>query len=162
MRVLAVALAALTLGWAWLGCAWLRGEPVRGDPAYGVEIANSDPIDQFYERAITFYARLTNRRVNTHATYEDAVLRGYFRTEQAYSDYYADLAQALDDAVFEKNRPLSAEITEFLIDAPGRARVRYKMTGANGLPLRPGKTSFHREDRWEREEGQWWIIPGRL
>ena len=41
-------------------------------------------------------------------------------------------------------------------------RVRVRLTGENGRPLRWWETSLVREDRWERMDGRWWIIPGKL
>jgi hypothetical protein len=54
------------------------------------------------------------------------------------------------------------EVAEFVFEGPGRALVRVKLVGEDGMPLRPGETEVEREDRWERREGQWWIVPGKL
>ncbi len=51
---------------------------------------------------------------------------------------------------------------EFKLEGPGEARVLTRIVGENGLPLRPGQTGLDREDRWERVQGSWWIIPGKL
>ena len=131
------------------------------DPAFGVEIVNDPAIVDFHTRADAFYERLTRRRVNTLATFNDRVLRDYFQTEAQYSDYYSALALALTEAHFEKNRALEGEVREFVFEAPGKARVRYRFVGMNGKPLRFWSASLEREDRWERIEGKWWIIPGR-
>ena len=131
------------------------------DPAFGVEIVNDPAIVDFHTRADALYERLTRRRVNTLATFNDRVLRDYFQTEAQYSDYYSALALALAEAHFEKNRALEGEVREFVFDAPGKARVRYRFVGVNGKPLRFWSASLEREDRWERIEGKWWIIPGR-
>ena len=131
------------------------------DPAFGVEIVNDPAIVDFHTRADAFYERLTRRRVNTLATFNDRVLREYFQTEAQYSDYYSALALALTEAHFEKNRALEGEVREFVFDAPGKARVRYRFVGMNGKPLRFWSAALEREDRWERIEGKWWIIPGR-
>ena len=48
-----------------------------------------------------------------------------------------------------------------MFDQPGHARVKYRFVGDNGLPLRFWSTSIEREDRWERADGKWWIVPGR-
>jgi hypothetical protein len=149
---------------AALGCAWwpFGGEGPRGDPSQGVEVVDFEGVTAFHARALTFYERLSHRRVNTYATYQDRVLREYFRDEQAFADYYADLADSLDDAHFEQNRAVSVEVAEFVFEGPGRALVRVKLVGEDGMPLRPGETEVEREDRWERREGQWWIVPGKL
>ncbi len=132
------------------------------DPRYGLEVADDAAVVQFYERAQAFYERFALRRVNTLATYRDEVLRDYFRSEGAFSDYYADLAQDLADAHFERNRPLRLEVVEFRLRGPGEAEVETRIVGDNGLPLRWWSTGLERTDRWERIQGQWWIVPGKL
>ncbi len=152
-----------TLALAALALAACRGDTgPKANPSFGVEIVTDPAIVDFHARADAFYERLTRRRVNTIATFNDRVLREYFQTEAQYSDYYSSLAQALTEAHFEKNRPLAGEVSEFVFDAPGKARVRYRFVGENGKPLRFWSTSLEREDRWERVEGKWWIVPGRL
>jgi len=75
---------------------------------------------------------------------------------------YPDAMYGLGTVHFEKNRPVSLEVEEFLVDGPGRARVQVRIVGEHGLPLRFWDTVLDREDRWERVEGQWWVIPGKL
>jgi len=113
-------------------------------------------------RASEFYGRLTGRRFNSLASFRDPSLREYFESTENYADYFSDLAQDLTDAHFERNEPLRAKVEEFVVDAPGRARVRFRLAGRNGLPLRFWGTSLVREDRWERRDGRWWIIPSAL
>jgi len=125
-------------------------------------VVEEAPVVSFYQRATAFYIRLALRRFNSLATYRDETLRGYFRTEATFSDYYANLAADLEDAHFEQNRPVEMEVLELILDGPGSARVRSRFVGRNGLPLRPGNVTLLREDHWERLEGQWWIIPGKF
>ena len=158
MRPCWLALGSLGL----VACGWLSGPQVRPDPSAGVEVVDSDPVLEFYEQANAFYARMARRRFNTLATYEDDALRRYFRDEASFADYYADLADALDRSNFEKNRPLSLEVREFLVEGPGRARVRVRIQGNNALPLRPRGAVVDREDLWERMDGSWWVVPGKL
>jgi len=158
--------APLALSGCGLG-ATVRGwfEPPPGpapDLAQGVQVVDHRAIVEFHERAQAFYDRLSLRRFNTHATYTDAVLRGHFRTPEAFYDYYADLSYALDEQVFEKNRSVWAEVEEFALEAPGRARVQVSLRGDNGRPLRWWTRALLREDLWERVEGRWWIVPGKL
>jgi hypothetical protein len=160
-------IAAAGLLWiAASGCAWIRfwdrHEGPPPDVSAGVEVVETEGVAEFYERAQTFYDQLTLRRFNTVATFQDEKLRGYFRTEQTYTDYYADLARALADAHFEKNRPLAAEVQEFVFDGPGRAHAVVDIKGDNGLPLRFWDVLLRREDRWERIDGDWWVVPGKL
>jgi hypothetical protein len=159
MKALVLACAALVLGGCFLG----RGDRgVVGDERFGVELVEHEGVAEFHERASAFYDRLAHRRVNTYATFSDRVLREYFQSEQAFADYYADLADDLDVAHFEQNRAVYVQVSEFLFEAPGRARVRVKLVGENGLPLRPGESEIEREDQWVRRDGRWWIVPGKL
>ena len=168
---------ALVLAAVQVGCArpsWLPSMPEMPTislPTWGsdegparsseVEVVNSTEVTDFYTRSSEFYRRLEGRRFNSIASFRDAGLREYFGTDQSFVDYYADLADDLSTASFERSVPLHAEVQEFLVDAPGRARVKVRIVGEDGRPLRFWATSVEREDRWERREGRWWIVPGR-
>jgi hypothetical protein len=171
---------ALVLASTQVGCArpsWLKlpsmpKMPVVSLPSLGggsdgparsseVEVVNSSEVTDFYARASEFYRRLEGRRFNSIASFRDAGLREYFGTDQSFVDYYADLADDLSTASFERSVPLHTDVEEFLVDAPGRARVKVRIVGEDGRPMRFWATSVEREDRWERREGRWWIIPGR-
>jgi hypothetical protein len=173
-RIGAAAGLALALGAS--GCAWVPSPPAwiptwlgggvlaaaPADPSFGVEVVDGAAVVEFHGRAANFYGRLAHRRFNQIGTFRDDVLREYFRTERAFSDYYADFAQELDDAHVDRNEPSGLEVLEFRFEGPGEARVKVRIAGANGLPLRPGSVDLEREDRWERVGGTWWIVPGRL
>jgi len=128
----------------------------------GVALVESPEVISFYERASFFYGRLARRRFNSLATYRDEVLRDFFRSEEAYADYYADLASRLYEAHFERSRPTSLEVLEFALEGPGKASVTTRIVGRNGLPLRFWKVELDRVDRWERIDGTWWVVPGKL
>ncbi len=132
------------------------------DESYGLTEVSDESVLEFYARASFFYDRLRLRRVNTLATYRDEVLRDFFRTDAAFADYYADLAQSLVESHFERNRPLELSVVEFRLQGPGVAEVTTRVVGENGLPLRWWKTDLDRTDRWERIQGRWWIVPRRL
>jgi hypothetical protein len=53
-------------------------------------------------------------------------------------------------------------VQEFAFEDAGRAQVQVRFAGEDRRPLRPGKVLLVRRDRWERVEGSWWIIPGKL
>lgn len=145
------------------GCSfWRGGAGVPADESFGVEVVDGPAILEFHRRASTFYGRLAQRRFNVIASYRDQVLRDYFRTDRAFSDYYADFAEELEAAHFERNVPALLEVLEFRFEGPGEARVRVRIDGSNGLPLRVGKVHVEREDSWERVGGSWWIVPGKL
>ena len=157
MRIRGLVVAALLLGSA---CAPSGGSiPL---PPGGSVAVDSETALSLHRRVETFYRRLIQRRVNALETFEDPMLRDYFRSPDLFFDYYADLAQALADAHFEKSRPLAFEVQEFVFEDAGRAQVQVRFAGEDGRPLRPGKASLVRRDRWERAQGSWWIIPGKL
>ncbi len=157
-RTLQKGIATLAMGVLLLGCA---SDPVA-TPASGVEIAKDPSIALFYDRATGFYQALNNRRVNSFMTYQDEFLRAAFRDHGQFSDYYAQLAESLREDRFERNQPLFVEVEEFFIEGPGRARARVHFRGDNSFPLRWWTVSHVREDHWEREGDEWWIVPGKL
>lgn len=130
------------------------------DTAQGVEVVGSEAVVAFYQRAQRFYGRLAGRRFNTLTTYRDPFFKDFFQTEGAHADYYADLTQALRQSNFEQNTPVALDVLEFRLEGPGRAVVRTRIVGENDLPLRWWETELVREDRWERADGTWWLVPG--
>ena len=116
----------------------------------------------FLQRTETFYNRLIRRRFNTLETFNDVVLRDHFQTTDAFFDYYAELAQTLYEANFERTRPLEVQVEEFLFENRFQARVQVRFLGEDRRPLRPGTAVLIRLDRWERVDGRWWIQPGKL
>ncbi len=150
-------LTALMLTAPVVGCGGGKAKPV-GPPG----LVDDAAITDFYARANTFYQQLSHRRINSSITFNDDGLREVFKDDRQFSDYYAQLAQSLVVANFERNRPISVEVKGFSIDGPGKARVRIKFVGDHGLPLRWWRVSHSREDQWERSGGEWWIIPGKL
>ena len=151
-----LALAAV----AALGCG--RSLMPLPAPETGTMVAPSDTALAFQRRVDGFYLRLAHRRFNTLETFNDFILRDHFRTPDLFFDYYADLAQSLDEANFDKSRPLDARLEEFLFENERVARVRVRFQGLDGRPLWPGKAQLIRVDRWEFADGSWWILPGKL
>jgi hypothetical protein len=168
MKRLALVCVLAALPLALGGCSlsfwpFSRGAAeVKADPSFGVEVVEGPAIVEFHQRASLFYGRLAQRRFNVIASFRDQTLREYFRTDRAFSDYYADFAQDLDEAHFERNVPTLLQVVEFRFEGPGDARVKVRIEGENGKPLRPGSVELDREDRWERIGGTWWIVPGKL
>jgi hypothetical protein len=156
----AVSVAAVAIALCLAACAFRDGpvpEPPGGSVAVGPDISLS-----FYLQANTFYDRLIQRRFNTLETFNDPVLRDQFRTENRFFDYYADLAQNLHDAHFERSRPIEAAIQGFVFESSQRVRVQVRFVGEDDRPLRPNKVSLVRLDQWERADGRWWMTPGKL
>jgi hypothetical protein len=167
-RLLTLAFVA----WFGLGCAAWRGVSSWFDPkaipaaapdtAQGLSEVSSSELVDFFAYAHGFYSRLPLRRFNDRNTFMDPKLSGYFRTESAYADYYANLTGALRYARFKRLRPLSVEIVEVRAEGPGKAAVVTRMVGDNSRPLRWTDVELTREDKWERVGERWWISPGRI
>jgi hypothetical protein len=151
--------AALAAGVLALACA---SSGAISEPPGGSTSVDAQTALAFYERAEAFYLHLAQRRFNTLETFNDATLRQHFASEDLFFDYYADLAQSFADAHFERSRPESVEIEEFVFEHAGHVRVLVRFTGRDGRPLRPGSSSVVREDRWETSGETWWIVPGKL
>ena len=109
-----------------------------------------------------FYERVTARRFNSLATYEDPALREFFRSQEAFSDYYAALAEALTRANFEYNRPTAVRLESMTRTGANLVEIRVYFRGENAKPLRFWTTHLVRTDRWEFAAGRWWVVPGKL
>ena len=115
------------------------------------------------EVAPIFYERLSHRRVNSIATFHDPALREFFRSPEAFADYYADLVQALDIQHFQAVRPEHVGVESFAVEEGGdRVIVRVHFRGQNGLPLRFWSVHYTREDAWELSGESWRIVPRKL
>jgi hypothetical protein len=151
--------ALLAVG-AGLACSTYDG-PIPEPPGGSVGVS-ADSSLSFYLQIEVFYGRLIQRRFNTLETFNDPVLRDQFETENHFFDYYADLAESLRDAHFERNRPIDVAVQGFVFETPDDARVQIRFLGQDNRPLRPNKTSLIRLDRWQRSDGRWWLAPGKL
>ena len=142
-----------------VGCT--HDGPVPEPPGGSVAVSPETSLS-FYLQANVFYARLVQRRFNTLETFNDPVLRDPFRTENRFFDYYADLAQSLRSAHFERSEPIEVAIQGFIFESSERVRVQIRFLGEDNRPLRPNKVSLVRLDQWERADGRWWMTPGKL
>jgi hypothetical protein len=152
-------LAALLVGGV-IGCTTALS-PIPVAEHGGVVVASNSALS-FQRRVDGFYLRLVHRRFNTLETFNDFILRDHFQSPDLFFDYYADLAQALALADFEKSRPEQVVVEEFAFEDDRTARVQVRFVGQDARPLRPGRTVLVRVDRWERVEGTWWVRPGKL
>jgi len=167
LRPVAAALGALACA---LACASGGGGAAEAPdrPYFDVELLSKGPGSREALRllAAQFYGRIEGRRFDSIATYQDPALREFFRNERQWADYYAELVQRLGDQAFEARRPEEVQVLDVAFEEdteePLEARVSVRFTGQNGRPLRWWRTRFAREERWTREEGRWWIVPGKL
>jgi hypothetical protein len=155
-RLLCVALPGL-----FFASACSSSGHIPKPPSGSVGVAGEYAID-FLQRTETFYETLIRRRFNTLETFKDPVLRDHFETPDSFFDYYADLALALQAARFDRSRPTDVEVEEFLFENRFIAQVQVRFVGESSRPLNPGKAALIRLDRWERVNGRWWIVPGKL
>ncbi len=109
-----------------------------------------------------FYERMTNRRFNSRATFEDPAMRQFFPSLAAYSDYYAALADALDLAHIRYDRPSRIELLGIEPGSPDSLRLSLRFVGRNDLPLRWWNAVLVRTDEWRWQEGRWWVVPGKV
>ena len=109
-----------------------------------------------------FYGRITARRFNSLATFEDPALREFFQSDESFSDYYAAFAEALDRANFEFNRPTAIWLRSMSRSGPNQVDIRVRFRGENAKPLRFWTTHVVRTDRWEFSRGRWWVVPGKV
>lgn len=128
-------------------------------PEGGVAVEPQAALE-FHRSAREFYSRLIERRFNTLETFGDPVLREHFSSLDGFFDYYANLAEALSEAYFEKSRPQTIEIQEFLFEDAEHVRVQVRFVGQDRRPLRPDRTEVVRQDQWIRSGGSWRLVPG--
>ena len=152
----ALALLALLL---LVGACRTRTYPIPAPPEGAIDVAPATAL-AFQQRTEAFYVRLIQRRFNALETFNDRFLRSHFRTEDAFFDYYAELANAFDVAHFERSRPSEARVVDFLFGTPDSALVQVLFIGQDDRPLRPNDVGLVRVDRWDRHEDDWWITPG--
>lgn len=126
------------------------------------QVPETPEMQDLRRLAEVFYARVSNRRFNSISTFHDPALREFFQSPEAFSDYYADLADALANANFEYNRPNAVSVEGMEPDGQGRVRIEVLFVGENGKPLRWWRTRVGRLDQWQLSDGRWWIVPGKL
>lgn len=137
-----------------------RGE--YGGPPPTVTGARSSDIAEVEALARVFYTRIINRRFNSISTFHDPALRELFASPEAFADYFAAFADALTEAHFDALRPTSAALEQIDVLDADAVLVTVRFGGQNSLPLRWWSVELTRTDRWERSDGRWWIIPGKL
>jgi len=154
---MAAACLALVLGAA--GCADVA--PLAAPDSGSVAVASEAAL-ALQRRTGGFYLRLARRRFDSFEAYHDFIMRGHFRTPELFLDYYADLAESLDKAHFERESPVAIEVRDFLFEDALTAQVQVLFVGEDNRPLRPGHVQLVRVDRWEWADGTWWVRPGRV
>ena len=145
-----------------LAAACAGDPPPLAKPERGAVAVTPDVALALRHRVEGFYLRLAHRRFDTLETYNDFIMRDHFASQGLFFDYYADLAEDLALARFERSRPTDVEVLEFLFENASTAQVLVRFRGEDGRPLRPGSVELVRIDRWEAADGTWWVRPGKL
>jgi hypothetical protein len=153
------ALTALLLA---LGAGCAGAPPPLAVPEHGAVAVAPEVALGLRHRVEGFYLRLAHRRFDTLETYNDFIMRDHFQSLDLFFDYYADLAEDLVHADFDRSSPTSVEVLEFLFEDAKTAQVLVRFRGEDGRPLRPGRVELVRIDRWELADGTWWVRPGKL
>ena len=122
----------------------------------------AEALREFLPLSEIFYARITSRRFNSRATFEDPSVRQFFPTVAAYSDYYAALVDELDRAHIRFNRPSRVDLLGIEISESGTLSLALRIIGRNDLPLRFWNATLLRTDEWVWREGRWFIVPGKV
>jgi len=122
----------------------------------------AEALREFLPLSEIFYARITSRRFNSRATFEDPSVRQFFPTVAAYSDYYAALVDALDRAHIRFNRPSRVDLLGIAVSESGTLVLALRITGRNDLPLRFWNATLLRTDEWVWREDRWFIVPGKV
>lgn len=145
----------------------------REPPAWGAELTETElqrvaeafpgeAVAEFLPLSEIFYQRITSRRFNSRATFEDPSVRQFFPTVAAYSDYYAALADDLDRANIRYNRPTRVELVGVDVAENGNLLLRLRLVGRNDLPLRWWSATLTRADEWTWRDGRWYVVPGKV
>jgi hypothetical protein len=109
-----------------------------------------------------FYERISSRRFNSRATFEDPSMRQFFPTLASYSDYYAALVDAMDRANIRFNRPTEIELLGIEVNPSGSLQLSLLFVGRNDLPLRWWNATLLRTDEWRWQDDRWWVVPGKI
>ncbi|MBY0398881.1 hypothetical protein K2X89_01200 [Myxococcota bacterium] len=165
-----VAVVLLVAAWLGLGCAgggaasvgsWGGAVP-RDDRDLALAGLPAEAQRAFLPLSQVFYERITSRRFNSRATFDDPSVRQFFPSVAAYSDYYAALVDVLDRAHFRFNQPTRIELLGLAATGDGVLTLSLRFVGLNDLPLRWWSTSVLRKDEWRWLDGRWWVVPGKL
>ena len=151
-----------------LGCIGKTGPQGWGEGLTEAQrIAISEAVSPRAARELVplseiFYARITSRRFNSRATFEDPSVRQFFPTIAAYSDYYAALVDALDRAYIQYNRPTRVELLGIEVTPSGNLFLELRFVGRNDLPLRWWSADLVRKDEWTWQDERWFVVPGKV
>ena len=143
------------------GLDWDR-ELTESERAALAEALPAEAVRQLIPLSEIFYARITSRRFDSRATFEDPSVRQFFPSVAAYSDYYAALVDELDRAHIRYNRPTRIEWLGVEIAESGNLLMSLRFIGRNDLPLRWWDATLERQDEWSWNGVRWFVVPGKV
>lgn len=156
-------LAVFVLGACASGGAGPWGEAVpRDERDLALAGLPAEARQAFFPLSQVFYERLSSRRFNSRATFDDPSVRQFFPSVAAYSDYYASLVDVLDRANIRNNQPRQIELLGLSATTDGVIELSLRFVGRNDLPLRWWNASLLRTDEWQWHDGRWWVVPGKV
>jgi len=125
------------------------------------------PVDDqsiaFARRIVSFYGTLRGRPLEAFQTFQDAKLRAYFASPEAFSDWYAPVANRVRDSHLRFGTPEEVRIRAFRFVDADTAQVDVVLVGPHERPLRFGPVEVELTDVWRRsEDGIWMLTPDRL
>jgi hypothetical protein len=109
-----------------------------------------------------FYERISSRRFNSRASFEDPSMRQFFPSVASYSDYYAALVDEMDRANIRFNRPTEIRLLGIEVNPSGSLQLSLRFIGRNDLPLRWWNATLLRTDEWRWQDDRWWVVPGKI
>jgi len=109
-----------------------------------------------------FYERISSRRFNSRASFEDPSMRQFFPSLASYSDYYAALVDEMDRANIRFNRPTEIQLLGIEVNPSGSLQLSLRFIGRNDLPLRWWNATLLRTDEWRWQDDRWWVVPGKI
>ena len=144
-----------------LPCIGLVGCLFGGPGLQREQVADRDVLE-FANRIETFYRSLELVPLDAQITFEDTELRAHFRDPDAFSDYYASIAEQIRGAHFRNGRANRVEILEFSFESPEQATVQVALVGQHQRALRFWEIQLPRTDTWLLVDGNWLLSPTGL
>jgi hypothetical protein len=156
-----VLLTALACAGSGARRAW-DAELTETERAAVAQALPAEAVAQLLPLSEIFYERITSRRFDSRATFEDPSVRQFFPSVAAYSDYYAALVDELDRAHIRYNRPTRVDLLGVRVADDGHLLLSLRFVGRNDLPLRWWSAKLERTDEWSWRDGRWYVVPGKV
>ncbi len=151
----------MTRGWTALFSLVLTG-CFLGGHVESFETVDDERVLGFAERIQGFYAGLEAAPLDALVTFDSSELRGYFRTDQNFSDYYASLAAQVRSGSFRGSTASRILVDDFSFPSRDLAHVEVTFVGRHMRVLRFWEIQVHRMDAWQYLDGNWYLTPEKF